>query len=236
MTKIISTDAIINSIRLTEQVAAPTTPASGYFQIYAKDDGKLYGESDAGTESCLQLSSGSGITVSGGNINLATGMVQQTELFRSTLSASGIFDITSISQDYDCLIARLVVQSTVTASYNDTAKIYINNDTTDSNYRSIYADTSIENKPDLAYLATAKDAAGFCSTYELQFLNYKSGIFMKTIHVIGHGQGDSTYVSYGVIRRNNIEALNRITIRPDGYPTDVFSVGSFCQLIGVKTI
>lgn len=49
----ISTDAEINSIRLKEQASAPDTPASGYFQVYVKTDGKLYYKDDAGTEVCL---------------------------------------------------------------------------------------------------------------------------------------------------------------------------------------
>lgn len=53
MSKTISTDATINSIRLKEQASAPDTPASGFFQVYAKTDGKLYYKNDAGTEVCL---------------------------------------------------------------------------------------------------------------------------------------------------------------------------------------
>lgn len=48
----INTNANIPSIRLAES-AAPDTPASGYFQVYAKTDGKLYCKNDAGTEICL---------------------------------------------------------------------------------------------------------------------------------------------------------------------------------------
>lgn len=53
MAKKLSTDAVINSIRLKEQASAPDTPASGYFQVYVKTDGKLYYKNDAGTEVCI---------------------------------------------------------------------------------------------------------------------------------------------------------------------------------------
>lgn len=53
MTKIISTDAEINSIRLKEQSSAPATPASGYGQLYEKNDGKPYFKNDAGLENSL---------------------------------------------------------------------------------------------------------------------------------------------------------------------------------------
>ncbi len=48
----ISSTAEIDSVRIKE-ASAPSTPASGYFQIYAKTDGKLYTKNDAGTEVCL---------------------------------------------------------------------------------------------------------------------------------------------------------------------------------------
>jgi len=49
----ISTNAEINSVRIKEQASAPDTPASGYGQLYEKNDGKLYFKNDAGTEVCL---------------------------------------------------------------------------------------------------------------------------------------------------------------------------------------
>ena len=48
----ISNTAEINSIRIKE-ASAPSAPASGYFQIYAKTDGKLYTKNDAGDEVCI---------------------------------------------------------------------------------------------------------------------------------------------------------------------------------------
>ena len=49
----ISTDAEITAIRMKERASAPDTPASGYGQLYLKDDGKFYFKNDAGTEACL---------------------------------------------------------------------------------------------------------------------------------------------------------------------------------------
>jgi len=44
-----------------KEVAAPSTPGSGYYSIYAKTDGILYGKNDAGTE--VELGGGGGATV-----------------------------------------------------------------------------------------------------------------------------------------------------------------------------
>lgn len=52
MPKKISSEGNIASVMLAES-AAPASPASGFFQVYAKTDGKLYCKNDAGTEVCL---------------------------------------------------------------------------------------------------------------------------------------------------------------------------------------
>lgn len=44
----------------TQEQAAPATPSSGYYAIYAKTDGKLYGKNDAGTE--VELGGGGSLT------------------------------------------------------------------------------------------------------------------------------------------------------------------------------
>lgn len=64
MARIISSDAVINSIRLAEQGSAPDTPASGYGQLYIKDDGKIYFKNDAGAETDL-TATGSGVGADG---------------------------------------------------------------------------------------------------------------------------------------------------------------------------
>lgn len=78
---------ITNVDRLeVNEVAAPGTPSSGKFSIYAKSDGKVYGKNDGGTEYDL--------TLGGGGALLAS----------STLgSAQASISITSISGSYKTL-------------------------------------------------------------------------------------------------------------------------------------
>lgn len=47
----------VSALKLAES-AAPSTPASGYFTVYAKTDGVLYGKNDAGTETALTSAAG----------------------------------------------------------------------------------------------------------------------------------------------------------------------------------
>lgn len=201
---------------LTDAFASYSGLAGEYVKVNAAEDGL-----ETGTPS------------SGG---FTTGDIQQVELYRSTLGGAGQFDVSSISQDYDNLLLRLIAQSDDTVNYGDSGRIYLNNDTTDSNYRAAAYDNTVSNAPLLPYLVTAKGAGGEFSTYELTILGYASTTRMKTIHIVGAGQGDSTYNPISVIRRNNTEAINRITIRPDGYATQQLSIGSFLQIIGIKTV
>lgn len=50
MARKVSTDAEINSIRLKEQASSPSTPASGYGQLYEKSDEEFYFKGDGGIE------------------------------------------------------------------------------------------------------------------------------------------------------------------------------------------
>lgn len=61
------------------EIAAPSTPASGKVVIYPKSDGKLYIKDDAGTETDLSSSGGSGSpSVPQGRLTLSTGVPVMT--------------------------------------------------------------------------------------------------------------------------------------------------------------
>lgn len=64
---------------LIKEIAAPTTPASGFVAIYPKADGKLYIKDDTGLETDLTAAGGGG----GSGISLSTSisMVQGINTF-----------------------------------------------------------------------------------------------------------------------------------------------------------
>lgn len=89
MTVKIDTDAEINSIRVKE-VSPPAAPASGYGQIYAKTDGRIYFKNDAGAEYDLTATGsagGSGIPNDGW---ISAGV---TWVYASADDPSFVFDI-----------------------------------------------------------------------------------------------------------------------------------------------
>lgn len=60
-TRVVASAATITSALTMDEVAAPSTPASGKFAIYPKSDGKLYTKNDAGTETEVGAGGSSGI-------------------------------------------------------------------------------------------------------------------------------------------------------------------------------
>lgn len=60
-TRVVASSAAITSALTMDEVAAPSTPASGKFAIYPKSDGKLYTKNDAGTETEVGAGGSSGI-------------------------------------------------------------------------------------------------------------------------------------------------------------------------------
>jgi hypothetical protein len=65
------TTLLINNFITSAEVAAPSTPASGFAAMYVKSDGLWYGKDDAGVETMLSNIGGSGLTV--GTTTVASG-------------------------------------------------------------------------------------------------------------------------------------------------------------------
>ena len=67
-------DKIQTSLDVAEQSSSPGSPASGYYRLYAKTDGKMYGKNSGGTEFDL-TATGKGITwnISGAGAVISTG-------------------------------------------------------------------------------------------------------------------------------------------------------------------
>jgi hypothetical protein len=79
---------------VVEEQAAPSTPASGDYIVYAKTDGKLYGKNDAGTEHDLTAGGTTAAAHSYVGYNTAGGSTETMTLYRQymtkvTLSSDG---------------------------------------------------------------------------------------------------------------------------------------------------
>lgn len=96
---IISSTAEINSIRLKE-AAAPSTPASGYGQLYEKTDGLLYFKNDAGTEVNLSYANSVAIQVAASDETtaLTTGTAKVTFRMPFALTVTAVRGSLSTAQ------------------------------------------------------------------------------------------------------------------------------------------
>jgi len=216
------------------------TTESGYYKegtlVFSKNEKKIY-----------ELSSGSfidsGSTIAPSNKIFSTGDIRQVELYRSTLSGSGNFDVSSISQAYDHLVIYLVARSSVEAE-NDRIRIFLNNDTTATNYRYVTLNTKTGaaaargsgDEPDLYYVpaATSTDDNGYLNIVDIPL--YASDKRKQIFSRMGMSNLTYEWVAITTVGWESTAAINRITIQPDGYPTDAFAIGSFLQIIGVKTV
>lgn len=203
------------------------------------------------TSKIYELTSGSwvdsGSVIASANHVFLTGDIKQVELYRETLSGSGIFDYPtsgSISQDYDRLRIILCAKSSV-ADWNDRVLIFFNNDTTVTNYAFVNMSTRTGgaasresgDSPDLFLVGAANSSTYSDGQTILDICRYSSTDNYKVIS----GQmvmRDDNYVWTAnlSVQWENISAINRITIQPDGHPTDMFTQGSFLQIIGIKTV
>lgn len=77
------TATLAQALEVPEQ-AAPSTPASGYFRVYAKTDGKIYGKNDGGTE--YDLTAGAG----GGDVSAAANFATDNRVIRSDGTLKGV--------------------------------------------------------------------------------------------------------------------------------------------------
>ena len=66
-------DKIQTSLDVAEQSSSPGSPGSGYYRLYAKTDGKMYGKNNAGTERPLVENKYITWNVSGAGSAITTG-------------------------------------------------------------------------------------------------------------------------------------------------------------------
>jgi hypothetical protein len=216
--------------------------SSGYYKegslVFSKNEKKIY-----------EVSGGSfvdsGSTVAPSNMIFTTGDIKQVELYRETLSGSGIFiypSSGSINQDYDHI--RLILKYRSSAATEDSCLIFFNNDTTETNYRSSYHYGGHESHsygavdfPFLTYAVGADGVAGDFSFAAIDIPLYAGSQRKLAQSKASYRKNDlNMWVYDTTIFWESTSPINQITIQPDGYDTDKFVPDSFIQIIGIKTV
>ena len=196
-----------------------------------------------GTSTNFLNGTGAWSVPAGGGGGFTTGDIHMVELYRGELTTDGNFDVSSISQDYDHLLIKVLARSSVVDTV-DKIYTYLNNDTTNTNYfgDALYirdAGAAIEefDLPQAAYCSGASAPAASFSHIEMRIENYKNTSVNKVVSSRSHTRTvtGQFYIVLTSMEWESTLAVNRVTIQPDGYATNKFITGSFLQIIGVKT-
>lgn len=163
-------------------------------------------------------------------------------LYSSVLSGTGRFDYGSIPQTYDDLYIKLRIR-TSQATTVDSPYIYFSGDETATNYhsqRTAGSNNSAQafeyNAPILGTAAGTTSPAGEYSLYEIWIRDYASTVFRKLAIADYTTEFDVASMQTGThgILWESTNAITRVSIQPDGYPTDGFLSGSYIEVYGVK--
>jgi len=175
---------------------------------------------------------------------LQTGGILQVELYRSTLAADGNFDTDGVDlSGYDHLLINFTLKSSV-SSTEDVVFLLFNNDSTATNYhyQSFVAYSSlvaagVADGSVIGYVVPSDALANIFTIGQIFISQYASGI-SKIARASMSSRVDAAQHYERIVQFNweSTDAITRITIQPDGYSTDKFVAGSFCQIIGIKTV
>lgn len=183
------------------------------------------------------------------NLNLTTKTVNAELLLNNTeLSSSGAFDIdlSTITDGLNCVHLRIyaLLRSSATTN-NDVVYLFLNNDTTITNYyRQRYL--GVSNNPVSDFVNTPQIAVvngNMAETNNFSFVNitifdYRNTTKEKIIE-IEFGQYESTTVGRAgttLLQWQNTASINRVQIRTDNHPTDLFVMGSEIWVYGEKSL
>jgi len=211
-------------LTLAQRGGDPSAPAVGYSSIFTTGSG-IYQIDPLGT------------------VERLGGTQQNDVLYSETLSGTGIFDVTGISQDYDHLILRALLRGSV-ADIVDEAYLFFNGDTTTTNYvfYMLYGGTAHNHQtsttPKIGTCPAASSIANDYGIYTINLPNYSETSKNKILYSQSAARRDSgqLYITPSGVSWTNTAAINQITLQPDGYATDSFVAGSYLEIIGVKNL
>ena len=218
--------------KVVNSFTATTSPQDGdYIPIYSSTDGAI--------RKALKSNLFSGDTF------YSAGDIRMVELYNETLSGNGIFDTDGVDlSGYDHLLINLAARSSVSASGDD-ASVIFNTDSTASNYRrqllQAYGNNHLAATAAIASIGAVSAATSPANNFGISHMrinNYSGTTFYKYVQTVtDYRDSDAVPVmQVSTLIWQNTGTITRITIQPDGYATDKFITGLYCQIIGIKTV
>lgn len=215
MTK--ASDNEFPSVLLDEQASPPTTPASGFWRVYAKSDG-LYIVDDAGNET-------GPLTANGGGGGGGDAMTLIEEITVSSSVASITFS--SIPNTYDDLILEMELE-TADAADQDRPEIQVGNGSVDSgsNYSYVLryfgtqsgsnnsgSDTKMVGP---VALVGAGAAAGTTAMSRVVLYRYSDTAAFTTAEMFGYVSGGDSYYQHGGGVWKSTSVIDTIQVAAEG--------------------
>lgn len=169
-------------------------------------------------------------------------------IYSATLSLNGVFDTmdawpSGIPDIYRCLEFTAELRSTA-AGTSDICNLYLNGDTTDSNYaheRMGATNSGIAaargDSPQAGETPASGSSAGDYSLLT-GVINNPASTRNKTILTLSGSRRDATNHRYdgSHIAWESSNVIRRIQWRPDGYATDLWASGSSLRLVGYREV
>ena len=173
-------------------------------------------------------------------LNNPSGSGAWTQIFNDS-PTSGRFDITSIPASYNLLFGSAMLRTDQAIS-NDLSYIYFNGDFTDTNYKTghhVGGSLHAIAETDYPLLSNTPGASAEADHFvQVQFLiaGYANASIRKMARSISGVRfeltGNDFVYDFGINWESN-NAIDRITIQPNGYSTDEFVSGCSLQLWGI---
>lgn len=235
MTKNISTDAEIDSVRLTQQTAHPSSPSSGYESLYiisGSPHGGLFVKDSSGKQIGPFITGSPSAAGSGDFVKIGDFYI-----------SGSIATYINIPSTYTHLQVRYLVRSTLAGNTFENMSIYINNDTTGTNYRNqrgfVYGSTSIgADGGDVSLVDSppaADSPAGSVSMGVVDLLYYKQTSFNKQIMTNASDRRDASSVHeirfFTGLEWENTAAITQIDFK---LPVGTFAANCAASLYGIN--
>lgn len=162
-------------------------------------------------------------------------------LHDETLTVAGNFDVSGITQVHNHLKLLLLTRSDVAATL-DAADLFLNGDTTSTNYRrgrllgqaATVAHTNADGAG-FGRIPGDSSPANYFAAIETIIPFYSSTTFNKIMHSRSYFREDATDVE--VVTYNyqweNTAAVIQVTLQTDGHDTDKFLPNSQLQIYGI---
>ncbi len=216
-----------DTLEIKRPAAVPGNPETDVMRLYPKSDGKLYAKNSGGLE-----------------VSLFPTVIS---LYDQTLGSNGAFDVdlSAIADGVNCTHLELVAMLRSTGTGTSDGVYLLHNNDSGANYRyallynNLATPGAVQGSIPIAGYSTASgNPPNYFSALRIFIPFYQAASYRRLSEITNSIAYDLPATS--MVRLDNMHfwsggnPINRIQLRTDNHPTDVFAAGSRLQIIGYK--